>query len=125
MLEQAFSDIANGFSQQFGAPFVDATARWTGSPVEATDGSIATPAAPVEKTCRVQISAPTEAMRLDEGFRQTDMRLIVLAASIDGTMDTDATVIVSTGAHAGTWSIESASLDTAAIGWTCRGRLVR
>ena len=70
------------------------------------------------------MSAPTTAMRAEEGFRETDMRLLVLAAPFDGTLDGDATVVVASGLHAGSWSIESITRDSAGLGWVCRGRKV-
>lgn len=122
MLDRVFSDLAVGFSNQFGAPYLDATANWPGTPVKDDGGSITTPGTPVSKSCKVQISAPTTAMRGDAGFRETDMRMHVLSATLDATLDADATIVIASGLHAGTWSVESLTLDSAGIGWTCRGR---
>lgn len=125
MLDQVFAGLAQGFSEQFGAPYHGAVARWPGVPVVDDGGSIVTPAAPVQKTCKAQVSAPTQAMRTDADFRQTDMALHVLAASLDGTLDTDAKIVIATGPHAGTWELRSVAKDAAAIGFSCRGRLAR
>ncbi len=122
MFDQVFSDLAVGFSDAFGAPYVDATAVWKGTPVKDDGGSITEPGTPVTKTCKAQVSAPTEAMRADIGFLQTDMRLHVLSATLDGTLDTQADIVIASGKHAGTWDLQNATLDTAGIGWTCRGR---
>ena len=66
-----------------------------------------------------------EAMRADAGFIATDMRLLVLAASLDGTLDTTARIEMSAGPYAGTtWTLHSATRDPAGIGWECRGRQV-
>ena len=46
MLDALFANLALGFSQQIGAPFVDATARWPGTPAYDDGGSIATPDQP-------------------------------------------------------------------------------
>jgi hypothetical protein len=124
MLDAIFANLATGFSQQFGAPFVDAVATWPGAPVTDDGGSIVTPGTPVLRTCKAQVSAPTEAMRADVGFVATDMRIHVLAATLDGTLDTEAQISIATGPHAGTWALHSVTRDTAGIGWTCRGRRV-
>jgi hypothetical protein len=119
-----FAGLALGFSQQFGAPFADAVAVWPGVPEKDEGGSIVTPASPVTKPCKAQVSTPTQAMRLDAGFLETDMRLVVLSATLEGALDTEATVTVSSGPHAGAWSLQSVTRDTAGIGWVCRGRKV-
>lgn len=124
MLDRIFADLAAGFSAQFGAPFHEASAVWPGTLGYDNGGSIETPAAPIAKPCRVQLSAPTEAMRSDAGFVATDMQLRVLAASLDGALDTEAKIVIPAGVHAGTWELHSASRDTAGIGWACRGRRV-
>lgn len=124
MLDALFADLALGFSEQFAAPYVAAEARWKGTPTLDAGGSISAPGMPVVKTCKAQVSAPTEAMRSAEGFRQTDMRIMVLAATLDGALDTDARIVIASGVHAGTWELLSATLDTAGIGWACAGRKV-
>lgn len=124
MFDQLFAGIATGFSEQFGGPFQTATARWPGVPTRDSGGSITTPGSPVTKSCRVQVCAPTDAMRTDAGFIETDMRLVVLTASLDATLDTNARIVIASGRFAGTWELQSATLDTAGIGWVCRGRKV-
>jgi len=124
MFDQLFAGIATGFSQQFGGPLQAATARWPGVPTIDAGGSIETPGVPVVKTCQVQVCAPTETMRADAGFLETDMRLVVLSATLDGALDTKASVVIASGKFAGTWELQSATLDTAGIGWVCRGRKV-
>lgn len=122
MLADVFANLAAGFSAQYGAPYMDGSAVWQGTPTLDDGGSITTPGTPVSKSCKVQVSAPTTSMRAEEGFRETDMRLHVLAGPFDGALDADAAVVVANGLHAGQWSIESITLDSAGIGWTCRGR---
>jgi hypothetical protein len=120
----AFAGIAAGFAEAFGAPYADATARWPGVPVKDAGGSITAPGTAIVRPCKIQVSEPTEAMRADAGFLQTDMRLHVLSAPLDGALDTAAEVAVLSGPHAGTWALQSVTLDTAGIGYTCRGRKV-
>lgn len=122
MFDQVFAGIATAFSQQFGAPFADATAIFPGVPTRDDGGRIVTPGTPVTKPCKAQVCAPTEEMRADANFIQKDMRIVVLAATLNGALDTSADVVVASGPHAGRWDLQSATLDTAGIGWVCRGR---
>jgi hypothetical protein len=61
-------------------------------------------------------------MRLAEGYTDRDMRLLVLAATLDADMDTSATVEVLEGPHAGKWMVSSVDRDPAGVYWECRGR---
>lgn len=117
-----FAEAFGGLAAMFPTVFPEAEAVWPGEPVYDDGGSIVSPAKDIVKTCRAQVSAPTEAMRADAGFIQTDMRLIVPLTSLAGKLDTSARVRVLSGPHAGTWELQSVNLDTAACGWTCRGR---
>ena len=118
---EAFADIALGISAATGAGFHAAKAKWPGTPVMA-GGSIVTPGTPVSKDCSVQVDAATEAMRLAEGYQDRDMRLLVLAATLDGDLDTSATINVLAGPHAGEWMIASVDRDPCGVYWECRGR---
>jgi hypothetical protein len=124
MLDRTFAELAAGFSEQFGAPFHEATAVWPGTPAYDDGGSIVTPGTPVSDACKVQVSAPTEAMRGDAGFVATDMRLLVLAASLGAVLGTEAKIVIPAGIHAGSWELHSVTRDPAGIGWNCRGRRV-
>lgn len=124
MFSDVFASLAVGFAEQFGGPFVEVTAVWPGVADFDDGGSIITPGVPVEKTCRAQFDAPTESMRNDPGFLTRDVRLIVLAGTLAGTLDSAAKVVVASGEHAGTWSLESVTGDPAGIGWECRARRV-
>lgn len=121
-MASAFAGIAQAFSAAGLSAFYDAVARWPGTATYDTGGSITTPGTPIEKDCSAQIDAVTEAMRLEAGFRDKDVRLLVLCATLDGTLDTDAAVEVLAGPNAGLWSIESVSTDPAGACWECRGR---
>lgn len=122
MLDQVFANLATGFAQTFGAPFIDAAATWPGAPTYDTGGSITTPGTPVSLTCKAQFDAPTQVMRLAEGFLETDARILVLAGSLSGTLDAAAKIVVASGANAGTWALLSVTRDPAGIGYECRGR---
>lgn len=124
MLGDVFASLAAGFAEQFGAPFEDAVAKWPGTPTTDLGGSITAPGAPATKPCKAQFDAPSEAMRTDPGFLATDSRVLVLAATLDGVLDTSARLIVTTGANAGIWKLETCTRDPAGIGYECRARKV-
>lgn len=86
-----------------------------------TGGSIVSPGTPIVKTCKAQVDALTEAMR-QAGFADGDMRILVLAATLDGVLDTDAQIEVLDGPHAGRWMISDIERDPVGAYWQCRGR---
>lgn len=114
----AFASLASAV----GAPFYDAVAQWPGTATYDTGGSITSAGTPVELACRAQFDAATQAMRAAEGFLETDVRILVLSASIDGDLDTEARIVVASGDYAGTWALMSCQRDPASIGFECRGR---
>lgn len=124
MFDAAFASIAGSFSQMAGGPFVDAVAKWPGTPTYDSGGSIVLPGAPTSYACRAQFDAPTQQMRAAEGFLQTDVRILVLATSISRVLDTAATITVASGPNAGTWAILTCQRDPAGVGFECRGRKV-
>jgi len=119
MFEAVFAGFAQAISQEYGGPYHPAVASWPGTPVEDSGGSIVTPATPVRKSCSAQGDAATEAMRQAEGFADKDIRLIVIG--LVG-LNTDATVTIATGPHAGRWSLQSCERDPVGVGFVCRGR---
>lgn len=126
MFDEVFAGLAQAFSATFEGPFYDAVAIWPGVPTYDAGGSIDTPADDVRADCQVQIDSASQDMRADSGFIATDMRLLVLASTLDGTLDTTAKIEMIAGPHAGeVWTLHSAALDSVGIGWECRGRLVK
>ncbi len=123
-IAQAFASIAQGFSAVGLGAFYDAKAKWPGTPTTDVGGSITAPGTPVEKSCSVQVDYVTESMRLADNFTEKDMRLLVLAATLDGDLDTGASIEVLAGPHAGLWSLASCDRDPCGVYWECRGRLV-
>lgn len=121
---EAFADIALGIAAATGAGFHPAKAKWPGAAAYDSGGSIVTPGTPVIKDCSVQVDAATEAMRLAEGFTEKDMRLLVLAATLDGELDATATIEVLAGPHVGEWMLASVARDPAGVYFECRGRLL-
>lgn len=117
----AFAGIAKQFSATFGAGFHAGVARWPGVSVT-VGGSIVTPGTPVEICCLVQVDDATESMRQAEGYRDADMRLLVLAAGLRRDIDTDCSIEVREGPHAGAWKAVSVSRDPAGVYFQCLGR---
>lgn len=124
MFSEAFGGLAAAFSGAFGGPYHAAVARWPGTPVYDDGGSIATPGTPIAKPCLCQVDVVTDAMRADAGFVQGDVRLLVLASSLDGALDTDATVQVTAGPQPGAYSVQAVATDPVLVAWDCRGRSV-
>ena len=124
MFADAFAGIAAGFSQAFDGPFHPAVARWSGTPVYDDGGSIIVPGVPIARDCLCQVDVVTDAMRGDVGFVAGDVRLLVLAASLEGALDTDATVQVSAGPGQGVYSIQAVARDPVGVAWDARGRRV-
>lgn len=128
MFDAAFANLATAFSNMAGGPFVAATATWPGVPTLDSGGSIVTPGAAASYACRAQFDAPTQQMREAEGFLQTDVRVLVLGASLHASLspalDTAATISVTSGPNAGSWALLSCQRDPAGVGYECRGRRI-
>lgn len=122
MLAERFAGIARAVSNRFGGPYHDAVLRWPGVPVTDDGGSIISPGTPEEYDCSAQIDVVTEAMRLEAGYTDMDMRVLILAPGLARPVDTDATLEVLAGPHAGTWTIAGESLDTMGFAFDGRGR---
>jgi len=122
MLDQVFADIGLAFSAAFGGPYHDARVIDQVAPVYDDGGSIITPGGVEYRPCSVHIDVATDAMRRAEGFVDTDVRFIVLAATLTGPLGTDAEVEVLAGPFVGTWSVSSLERDPVAAGWVGVGR---
>lgn len=122
MLDQAFADIGLAFSQAFGGPFHPARTIEQTDPVYDDGGTIIEPGGVEHRECNVQIDVATQAMRQTEGFVDTDVRFIVLAATLAGSLGTDARIEVLEGPFAGIWSVSSLERDPVAAGWVGTGR---
>lgn len=124
MFDRIFAELATSFAGQFGAPFTDATANWPGEPTMDAGGSIVAPGTGVSLPCQAQFDAATQAMRQAEGFLEGDARILVLAAALERSLDTQARIVVVAGENAGTWSLLTCTRDPAGVGYECRGRRV-
>lgn len=118
----AFARIATAFSAAGLGPYAPAVARWPGVPVLDDGGSITTPGVPIAKGCMCQVDVATQAMRTETGFVDTDVALLVLCASLDGELDTNATIVASGGPRTGSYSVQSVAKDSMSTHWICRGR---
>lgn len=101
--------------------FAAGVIQWPGTPTLDAGGSIAEPGIPTSAPCRIQVDAATDAMRQADDFRETDVRLIVVATGCARAVDQSARVALANGS---TYSLRSVSLDPAGIAYTCRGRKI-
>ena len=122
MFDAAFASIAQAFSAAYGGPFYSGFVNHPGTPIFDNGGSIATPGVATSRPCQVQADAVTDAMRRDANYQDKDIRLFVLCASLEGVLDTDCTVRISDGPHAGEWMVATVNRDPVAVGWECLGR---
>lgn len=121
-LAATFSGIAIGISSIFGGPYVAGKVIDQIGATFDDGGSIADPGSAVERDCMVQVDIATEAMRQAEGYAEGDVRFLILAATLTGALDTDATVQVMSGPNAGTWLVGALERDSMGIYWQGRGR---
>ena len=121
-LASAFGEIGLAFSAVLGGPFHDARTIEQVAPVYDDGGSIISPGSVVRRPCSVQIDTATQRMREAEGYVDTDVAFIVLASTLDGTLNTEARIEVLDGPHAGIWAVSLIERDPVAAGWVGRGR---
>jgi hypothetical protein len=114
-----FADLARDISAEFGGPFFTGTVT-TQAEVEYDAGGDVIPGSggTLDRSCDVQIDVADYAMRQSEGYVEGQMRCIILAATLDGALDTDAAVTVDAGPHAGkTWQVSGIGRDTLGTQW--------
>lgn len=118
-----FSDIAVGISQAFGGPFVAGQIISNGA-LEYDDGGSIVPGSgqPSVRDCMLQVDAVTEGMRTTAGYTEKDQRILVLASTLTGAIDTDHRVNVIDGPFAGIWMIDMVGRDPCAVYHELRGR---
>jgi hypothetical protein len=121
-LAAAFSQIAVAFSDAMGGPFHRARVIDQVDAVYDDGGSIIGPGTPRYRECRAQVDGVTLRMREASGYVAQDVAIIVLADTLAGSLSTEAKVELLEGPHAGKWSVELIEYDTAALGWSGRGR---
>lgn len=122
-LASAFAGIAAGVSSAVGGPYADALVLSRGQP-EYDEGGDVVPntGGPSQRGCKVQFTSCTEAMVQADGYTAKDMRLLILAGTLNGGVGTEDRIKVDTGHYAGVWLVQSVDRDSAGIGWELRGR---
>jgi len=119
-----FAGLAQTMTAVFGGPFV--SARVIDQAPDAFDdgGSIPDDTAdPTFRTCQLQVDIVTDAMRQADGYVEGDLRVLILSATLEGDLDTDATVEVLQGPYTGAKLLLSGiTRDPAATYWEGRGR---
>ncbi|RVT93698.1 hypothetical protein [Sphingomonas crocodyli] len=116
-----FAGIAQQISAVFGGPYHPAQVITFTDAVYDAGGSIVSPGVEVRRDCQVQFDAATEAMRA-EGFADGDVRFLILAATLSGSIDTDAQVEVLEGPFAGVWRVSQLERDPMSVYHSGRGR---
>lgn len=124
MLVSRYASIANAFSQRFGGPYHDGYVIVPRRVRLDSGGSLAAPVRPARIACRVQVDVATEAMRAQDGFTDKDVRLLILRDGLAVELNTDVSVEVAGGPHAGTYSVQSVGADAMGVYWDCRGRRI-
>lgn len=121
-LANAFADIGVAFSAVLGGPYHAARViTETGADYD-DGGSIVTPGSVAYRSCQAQIDSAIQRFRDNGSYVDTDMTVIILAATLSGDLDTEAVVEVLAGPHAGKWSVDLIERDPVAAGWVGRGR---
>ncbi len=121
-LAAAFGEIGMAFSSVLGGPYHAARTIEQVAPVYDDGGSIVTPGSVAYRDCQVQIDTAIQRIRDASSFVDTDVTFIVLSATLDGSLNTEARIEVLDGPHAGTWSVDMLERDPVAAGWVGRGR---
>ena len=110
-------DLASVFAAAFSAIYADGTLY---RPTEFADdgkGGGSSGGFGAGEPVKVQIDAATQAMRLAEGFVETDQRILLLAHGV-AAPDTDCEI----SAGGARWQIESVATDPAGSYFELRGR---
>ena len=110
------------FSSVLGGPYHAARTIEQVASVFDDGGSIVTPGSVAHRDCQVQIDTAIQRIRDASSFVDTDVTFIVLSATLDGSLNTEARIEVLDGPHAGTWSVDMLERDPVAAGWVGRGR---
>lgn len=117
-----FAGVFAGLATAFPGVWLDAEAKWPGSPTLDDGGSIIASGIAQTIPCKVQFDAVTEAMRSEADFTEKDVAILILRSGLERVIDDQALINVATGDNAGTWSLRSVQGDPAGIGYLCRGR---
>lgn len=121
MLDPAamFADLARGVSAVCGGPFFTGTVT-TQAEVEYDDGGDVIPGSGgiLQRSCDIQIDVADYQMRQSQGWVEGTMACFILTATLEGSIDTDATVSVDAGPYANTiWQVSGIGRDTLGTHW--------
>ena len=115
-----FAAISKSVSATYGGPYHAATMlNWT-VPIYDLGGSITAPGELQTRGCMAQVDSVTQSMRLDEGFSDGDVRILII--DLVGDVTTDMQISITAGPFVGKWHIASVTRDPFATYWECRGR---
>lgn len=93
---------------------------FSGDLTYATDGTLQVGDNP--RDCKAKVDSATERMRTEPGFSLTDRAIYILAATLDGDVQTGQTVEILEGEYAGAvYGVASADRPGGCSYWLCRG----
>lgn len=108
--------LASIFGAAFGGVYLPAVlTKYTRA--DANDGTITETS--TEYACRAQVDAATEAMRRQAGYTGTDVRILILSASLAVTVTSDDRITVA----GSTYRIANVARDPAGAYFECRGQV--
>lgn len=116
----AFGAIAQNMSTAFGGPYHAGWIHEQGEPVYDDGGSIVTPGVPTQTACMAQMDVMTDVMRLQDGFVEGDVRILVLSGDL--TITADSEIEITEGPHIGRWMVQSVGRDPFGVYHELRGR---
>lgn len=118
-----YDQFAGMFAEDGDGPFWPARIVSQGKMAFDDGGSIVpSQTGPWLRDCLAQVDSADTAMRGQQGFAETDRRMIVPGGSISGPITTDQRIEVRSGPFAGMWSIEAVGQNATASQWVLRGR---
>lgn len=119
-MADAFGAIARNVSAALGGPYHAGRIHEQGDPVYDDGGSIVTPGTATHTACMAQMDVMTDAMRLQDGFVEGDVRILVLDGAF--VITTDSELEITEGPHIGRWMVQSVTRDPFGVYWELRGR---
>jgi hypothetical protein len=108
------------FGELFAGEYHDATVR-SNTTTYVNGGDIRR--AQADRACKAMVDAATERMVGTEGYTATDRAIYILAATLEGDVNTDCEIVMDAGPHAGgRFKLASPiERDPGAAYWLCRG----
>lgn len=115
--------VAALFGEVFGEVFLPALVYGGSAAVTYDNKGTLRRNAPAARGCRIQVDSRTERWRAEPGFTAADVRVIILAASLEGTVEAGNIVEPLGGPYAGARFRLAAPIDRdpAGAGFTARG----